>query len=306
MATKLRQLWSTASHDGNKPPGKTSLVLRGAPDDRGVLNVGGRVGAAGGPAAFRRALGNMMTGLSAELEGRVRLDAGSDIPLGPSIEKAHADAAAALAGDLASGAIPVLIGGGHDYGYPLAMAMARTFGPKKCALINVDAHLDLRPLSSGRVTSGSPFFLALEDGSLNGANFFELGIQQHCNAADRMAYAKAKKATVITLAEWRAEGIAKVFRRILASLEKKGLNTALSIDLDAVAGAHAPGVSAPQADGLSPGDLFEILEIAARSKVVVALGFFELAPALDTGDATARLAATALHRYACALTTKRR
>jgi arginase family enzyme len=95
-------------------------------------------------------------------------------------------------------------------------------------------------------------------------------------------------------------GVAGAFLKELKRLVAKKLKVAVSVDLDAIASSFAPGVSAPQADGLTPADLFAIMEACGANPAVVTLGFFELAPPLDRDGATARLCATAIHRFACA------
>ncbi len=295
MAKKLSELRTGHAAPRQKKPGNPGgVVLIGAPDDRGVFNVGGRIGAATGPLAARTALDKLMLG---------PLDKGEDISTCGFLEEAHRRLRAATTGALKSGQTPIVIGGGHDYGYPHIGGMADAFGVSKIGLINIDAHLDVRETTGGVITSGSPYFLALEEGCLQGPHFVEFGIQPHCNKADRFAYLKSRKARVLMLGDARggAGGIINSFRRELKKLLAKKLKVAVSVDLDAVANAYAPGVSAPQADGLTPAELFAIMEECGTSAGVVSLGFFELAPPLDRDDMTARLCATAIHRFVCAI-----
>ncbi len=81
------------------------------------------------------------------------------------------------------GGIPFVVGGGNDQSYPNASALLAhvqssvgwvdhaidiqrllTLCSGKVGVINIDAHLDVRPKKEGRVHSGSPFRLLLEDG----------------------------------------------------------------------------------------------------------------------------------------------
>ncbi|MGZ3688347.1 MAG: arginase family protein, partial [Bdellovibrionota bacterium] len=69
------------------------------------------------------------------------------------------------------------------------------------------------------------------------------------------------------------------------------------LDLDAAAEAVAPGVSAPQPEGFSGGEILEMCELAGAAKKVVSLGIFELNPSHDRDDQTARLAAASAYHF---------
>jgi formiminoglutamase len=191
MAKKLTDLWAEKLTQRQKPPGG-GIVLIGAPDDRGVYNVGGRVGAASGPAAARSALGKLMLGPQDEL-ATFMVDPGKDIAPTDGLESTHRRLRQATTAALKAGLTPIVVGGGHDYGFPHIGGVADAYGAAKTGLINIDAHLDVRETDGGAITSGSPYFLALEEGCLKGPHFMELGIQAHCNRADRFAYLKAKR-----------------------------------------------------------------------------------------------------------------
>jgi formimidoylglutamase len=301
MLRKIKHHWIKAEsidrqNQPGAPPYMPSVKLIGAPDDRGVLNVGGRLGAGHGPEAIRRMLSQFMLGIDGAV-GRVELFEGYDVPLGDAIQAGHAGMRRSVCAELREGRIPVVLGGGHDYGYPHAGGAADALNGK-IALINVDAHLDVRPPGPEGITSGSPFYLALEEGIVRPDRFVELGIQEHCNDEAFMGYLKKRKVRVISLEEARSgAGVAALLAKLIASFARKNLKTVVSFDLDAVQMAHAPGVSAPQSDGFTPGELLAMARVCGESPDVATIGFFELAPPLDEGQKTARLAATALHRF---------
>lgn len=278
-------------------PFHTAVNLIGAPDDRGVLNVGGRLGAGHGPQAVRAILAQFMLGIDGAL-GKVELHQGFDVALGETIEAGHAAVRAAVSSDIQAGTVPVVIGGGHDYGFPHVAGVSDALGGKT-ALINVDAHLDVRPPGPTGITSGSPFFLALESGAVRPDAFVELGIQDHCNDEAHHAYLRKKDVRIISLEEARAArgGPAGLLTKLVEGFARRGLSTVVSFDLDAVQMAHAPGVSAPQSDGLSSGDLLAMARLCGENRSVASVGFFELAPPLDHLQMTTRLVATAIHRF---------
>ncbi|MBI3541850.1 MAG: formimidoylglutamase [Deltaproteobacteria bacterium] len=303
MVKRIKQHWRKGLVTGQlsarqNTPRAAELV--GAPDDRGVLNVGGRLGAGHGPQAIRSMLSQFMLGMDGAV-GRIELFEGRDCDPGATIEDGHRAVRRAVQAALLSGAVPIVLGGGHDYGYPHFGGVHDALG-NKLALINVDAHLDVRPPGDEGITSGSPFYLALEEGILKPSRFVEFGIQEHCNDQVYHQYLKNKSVDIQLLDECRAgKGTLHNFQRAVASFGKRGLKTVVSFDVDAVQMAFAPAVSAPQADGFTPAELLAMAEWCGTRDEVVSIGFFELAPSLDENQKTSRLVATAIHRFLCGL-----
>lgn len=276
---------------------RSKYCLVGIPDHQGVYNVGGRIGAAEGPEAFRR--------VWATLGGAVPLrdwvyDAGDVSELSSDVESNHRRATEHVREAHASLGLSIVVGGGHDHGYSQLAAIAATL-PKRARLgcINIDAHLDLRkpePL----ITSGSPFYLAIESGTLDPARLIEFGIQPHCNSPALWEYATRKKIEIRPFEELRDGDAVEQFGKSLKKLAGRCDAIVLSLCLDAAAQAFAPGVSAPQAEGFTPSEMVGICELAGASPKVVSLGVFELNPVHDIDGRTARLGATAAWHFLAA------
>jgi formiminoglutamase len=246
-------------------------------------------------------LAGFMLGIDGAI-GRVELHQGYDVDPGPTIEAGHASIRQAVSRSIEGQFVPIVIGGGHDYGYPHAAGASDVFGGK-IAVINVDAHLDVRAPTPEGITSGSPFYLALEEGVMAPENFIEFGIQEHCNAEPLYTYLMKKKVRIIGLDEARSgEGAAKKLENLIVKFAREGLRTVVSFDVDSVQAAHAPGVSAPQCDGFTPDEFLSMARLAGENPSVPTIGFFELAPSLDdNSQRTTRLVVTALHRFLCGL-----
>jgi len=275
---------------------KWSLVS--IPDHVGVQNVGGRLGAAFGPRAFDEAFARMnghlpdVPSLKSEIHQHLTL-----APVSPNVEENHA-AAAKLVCEAAAGADrTVVVGGGHDHGYSHLAGLRNFLGPgKRIGCINIDAHLDLRK-PNPKISSGSPFYLALEAGILEGPHLVEFGIQSQCNGPDLWRYAHEKNVTIIHFTTCRHSNAISLFTQSLEKLARQVDAVVISVDMDSAAEAFAPGVSAPQSEGFSPSELIEFCEIAGANEKVLSLGIFELNPLHDLGSRTARLAATCAFRY---------
>lgn len=275
---------------------KWSLIS--IPDHLGVENVGGRLGAAYGPRAFWEVLSKMNghqlgqpSVQSALSEHRILS------PVTSVIETNHA-AAASLVREAARAANrTIIVGGGHDHGYSHLLGIRQHLGPDaRIGCINIDAHLDVRKPAPA-ISSGSPFYLALESGVLQPEDFIEFGIQSHCNGPALWEYTKSKNIEVVSFDSCRHSKTIGLFKQSLEKLARQCDAIVISLDLDSVAESFAPGVSAPQSEGFTPTEIVELCEIAGRSEKVISLGVFELNPLHDVGGRTARLAATAVFHF---------
>ncbi len=261
------------------------------------MNVGGRLGASMGPPAFRKVFGRFKG------QGQVLsslLDLGDLSGFGPEVAKNHSIASAEIASAHQRTGLSVVVGGGHDHGYSHLHGIRAALQSKKSKLklgcINIDAHLDVRK-AEPVITSGSPFYLAIENKVIDPSLMIEFGIQAHCNGPELWEYISKKKVSVVPFEKLRHGKAAAVFSQTLKKLRSRCDAIVISLDIDAAAAAFAPGVSAPQAEGFSPSDVIEMMETAGTDKKVASLGIFELNPIFDLDDRTSRLAATAAYHF---------
>ena len=282
-------------------------ALIGIPDHEAVLNVGGRVGAARGPLSFRQAFMKMR---GPDPVQETLVDLGDVAPLGGDVEKNHELATVKVTQAHDEYPLSVVVGGGHDHGFShlrgllgAAAKRAPTARKPRLGCINLDAHFDVRK-PNPKITSGSPFYLAIESGVLDPRGLIQFGIQRHCNATELWDYIAQKKIETIQFETLRGGKAVAAFAKALKKLTSQCDAIAISLDLDCAAQAYAPGVSAPQAEGFTPSEIIEMMEIAGREKKVISLGIFELNPEHDIDMRTARLGATsAYHFIAAALST---
>jgi formiminoglutamase len=279
------------------PPARGGVALIGYADDRAIVNGRGRAGAAGGPSEARRFLSRLTPGDRGELDSVALADLGDAVPSrDSSIEDVHAQVEEAAFAAIRAGACVVLLGGGHDGAFASHSALLRAVAGRVGA-VNVDAHLDVRPLRDGKITSGTPFRrLAERWGDRYG--LVELGIQPQHNARAHRTFCEQHGFAIVTLAQARERGVVQAFARALA---QEGEALAVSLDLDAVEAASAPGVSAPCPDGFRPSELFACAKAAGRDARVRVLDVMELSPPFDQDGRTARLAATSIWSFLAGL-----
>lgn len=265
----------------------------GIPDHEGVRNVGGRLGAASGPHAFWQAFARL-NGAAGVKEGLVRA---FETEVGGDARTNLRNAASSVKEASLLSVRTVVVGGGHDHGFSQLQGIRDSLKKKgaRIGCINLDAHLDLRDARE-RVTSGSPYWIAIEEGVLDPSRFVEFGIQKQCNGPALWEYAKKKRVRIVGLEEMRGKVLAR-FQAEYRKLAAKCDAVVLSFDLDCVAEAFAPGVSAPQSEGFTPMEVLSVIGWAGAQKKCISLGIFELNPIHDIDGKTARLAATAAWRY---------
>ena len=270
------------------------IVLLGFPHDQGVAINGGRVGARKGPQQLRAWLKRFGTVLNPE-EGvdlsRLSVTDAGDISCELPLEEAHAALAGKVESILKNGGIPFVAGGGNDQSYPNASALLGCGGGKPVGVINVDAHLDVRPLKEGRAHSGSPFRLLLEDPRFAGEHFIEFATQGSQCSREHADYIRKKHGRILWLSDIQRQGyVIDNFQACLGNLAWNCSSIFVSFDLDAVAGADAPGVSCPGILGLSAKDAVSIAYCSGSDPSVRLFDLSEYNPAIED-ERTGRLAA---------------
>ena len=287
--------------DGSAPflapdPAADHVALLGFRSEEGVRRNRGRVGAAEGPAALRRALSPLaLHGVLAS--GEVQLhDLGDAETVGEDLEAGQAAAAALTSHglDRAGSRLTVVLGGGHETAWSSYLGlMGSGFGPRagqRWGVLNLDAHFDLR--SEPLPTSGTPFAQMAEAERAAGRElrYAVLGIAEPSNTGALFARARELGVTWWTDEQCvaaGAEGITRFVEQFTAELDV----LYLTIDLDVLPAAVAPGVSAPAAHGVPLPLIATAVRAAAGSGKLALLDVVELNPSLDLDSRTARTAA---------------
>ena len=184
---------------------------------------------------------------------------------------------------VAAGKLPIMIGGDHSLSTETIKVVS---AGKKLSLLYFDAHPDF--VSSVRNYYGSVLTDSAQ--SLNLRKSMLIGTR----AAEPEELENARKAglKIVNPLDVAELGVKKVAQMIKA--RTAGTRTYISVDLDCVDPASAPGVSVPTPGGLSAVDLIYLLKKAIGCGNVVGLDIVELAPDYDVNDMTSMLAARIL------------
>ncbi|MDH2445372.1 agmatinase [Amnibacterium sp. CER49] len=264
--------------------GHADVAVVGVPFDSGVSY---RPGARFGPAHVREASRllrpyNPAQDVSPFAVQQVA-DAG-DIAVNPfDITEAVADVERAATALTEGGTRLLTIGGDHTIALPLLRSVAKRHGP--VAVVHFDAHLDTWDTYFGApVTHGTPFRRASEEGLIDQRRSLHVGIRgplydrQDLRDDERLGFA------VISSVDVEEEGVATALARMLRRLGDGPVY--VSVDIDVLDPAHAPGTGTPEAGGLTSRELLRLLRALAEVPLVGA-DVVEVAPAYDHAQVTA-------------------
>ncbi len=185
--------------------------------------------------------------------------------------------------------VPYLLtlGGDHTIALPLLRALAATHGP--VAVVHFDAHLDTWDTYFGAAyTHGTPFRRASEEGLLDHDGCIHVGIRGPLFSADDLDADADVGFQVISAPEADHLGIAGMAERIAERVGDRPVY--VSVDIDVLDPAHAPGTGTPEAGGLTSRELLGLLRTFAGRRLIGA-DIVEVAPAYDHAQLTGIAAA---------------
>ncbi|MEU3960633.1 agmatinase [Streptomyces buecherae] len=209
-------------------------------------------------------------------------DAG-DITANPfNINEAVETIEAAADDLLATGARMMTLGGDHTIALPLLRSVAKRHGP--VALLHFDAHLDTWDTYFGaEYTHGTPFRRAVEEGVLDTSALSHVGTRGPLYGKKDLDDDAKMGFGIVTSADVMRRGVDEVTDQLRQRIGDRPLY--VSIDIDVLDPAHAPGTGTPEAGGLTSRELLEILRGLADCHLVSA-DLVEVAPAYDHAEIT--------------------
>ncbi|PZG13546.1 agmatinase [Nonomuraea aridisoli] len=260
--------------------GRAHVAVVGVPFDTGVSY---RPGARFGPAAVREAsrlLRPYHPALDLSPFERVQVADAGDIAVNPfHIEEAIETVEA---GADAIDARLVTIGGDHTIALPLLRSAAKKHGP--VALVHFDAHLDTWDTYFGaEYTHGTPFRRAAEEGLLDTEALSHVGTRGSLYGKKDLEDDRRIGFGIVTAADVLRRGLDEVIDQLRQRVANRPVY--ISVDIDVLDPAHAPGTGTPEAGGLTSRELLEILRGLAGCHLIGA-DVVEVAPAYDHAEIT--------------------
>ena len=259
------------------------IVVAGVPFDAGVSY---RSGARFGPTHIREA-SRLLRPYNPALdvspfELAQVADAGdiaaNPFNIGEAIESIH-EAAFDLTAD---GTRLVTLGGDHTISLPLLRAAAERHGP--VALLHFDAHLDTWDTYFGaEYTHGTPFRRAFEEGIIDTEALSHVGTRGPLYGKKDLDDDRRFGFGIVTSADVYRQGVDEVVAKLRDRIGDRPLY--ISIDVDVMDPAHAPGTGTPEAGGITSRELLEILRGFVGLNLIGA-DVVEVAPAYDHAEIT--------------------
>ena len=264
-------------------------VFLGFCSEEGVERNKGRIGAKDAPDIIRKSLAN----LPVHFESNNSIfDTGNIYCDNHNLEEAREEQIHQVDSVLRQNHFPIVIGGGHETALGNFLAFAKNY--KKIAIINLDAHFDLRqptPIS----TSGTPFYEMSEYCKQHDIlfNYMPIGIQELGNTTALFARAEKLNVNFILADEihFNLNLTLDKIREYIAQFDA----IYVSLDMDVFDVAYAPGVSATTINGLSPFQVKYILKVLMNSNKVKLFDLVEYNPQFDVDNSTSKLAAQMIY-----------
>lgn len=270
----------------------TGFALLGFECDTGVSRNQGNPGAVDGPCAFRRTFAKLPLQTPHTL-----YDAGNVTCIAGDLEAAQRALGVQVNNILSRNLTPIIIGGGHETAWGHFQGLAQHYLNNDIAILNFDAHFDLRPLINGHLgSSGTPFrqINNLLIAQQRPFNYYCAGIQPFSNTQQLFNYAQANKVNYLLAETINANPYDLGFIKNIINTHQ---SIYVSICMDVFSAALAPGVSAPQPLGIHATYVLEALKLLKQSGKVISLDIVELAPKYDINAQTAKLSSALLMTY---------
>jgi agmatinase len=273
---------------------RPDAVIVGAPFDMGTTN---RPGARYGPRAIRAAsnLGRGIYHLELEVQPlrHLRVIDYGDASIIPSdIERSHEAIRAKVAEVMALDALPIVLGGDHSITLPSATAVADRIGHGKLGIVHFDAHADTAEDNWGVLLGhGTPMRRLIESGAVPGRNFVQVGLRGYWPPPDVVDWMREQGMRWHLMAEIERRGFEAVLEDAIGEALDGPEAIYLSVDVDVLDPAYAPGTGTPEPGGLTSRELLGAVRRIASSVRLAGVDVVEVAPAYDgPGAITAEVA----------------
>ena len=275
----------------------------GIPFDAGVTF---RPGARFGPSSIREA-SRLLRPYNPALDSMPFADAqvvdAGDIICNPfDIVDAMGQIEAGLSELMLDGRPVLALGGDHTVALPALRAVHAQHGP--VALVHFDAHLDTWDTYFGApYTHGTPFRRASEEGLIRKDRSAHVGIRGSLYDPQDLANDEKMGFTIVHCRDFDRLGVDGILDRVLERVGDAPVY--ISIDIDVLDPAFAPGTGTPEAGGMTSRELLAVLR-GFRNQKIVAADIVEVSPAYDHAAITAVAAANIAYELITIMSAQRR
>ena len=264
------------------------VAIVGAPTDDLVSE---RPGARYGPRAIRGASSlpgpDLKTGVDALAELTV-VDFGDAAVIPGDPVATHAAIEELVGTVVSAGALPVILGGDHSIAEPDVRAAAAPHG--KVGLVQLDTHTDTWPdVLGAELSHGTPMYRLVEAGIVDPARYVQIGIRGFTHGEEVWEWQRERGITTFPMHDVHERGIDAVVAEAIAAV---GDGPAfLSVDVDVLDPAIAPGTGTPEPGGMTSADLLRACRELAAGLDLIGADVVEVLPErIGSRDVTAQIA----------------
>ena len=264
------------------------VAIVGAPMDD---LVSGRPGARFAPRAIRAAGRPSGPHLDTGVDAFAALDIVDfgDAPVLPGdVETSRRAIEETVAQVVDAGTVPIVLGGDHSVTEPNVRALAgRTHS---VGLIHFDAHADTFPEVLGSALShGTPMYRLVEAGHVDPLRYVQIGLRGYSPSHDVRAWQTARGIRSVSMQDLRIRGIRDAIEFAVRIVDDGP--AFLTVDVDVLDPAFAPGTGTPEPGGMTAAELLWAVRTVAESVNLVGADVVEVIPtAVGSADVTALVA----------------
>jgi agmatinase len=264
------------------------IAIVGAPTDDLVSD---RPGTRFGPRAIRAAScppgPHLETKVDAFADLRI-VDYGDAAVLPADAVRTHAAIEATVGEVLDAGLIPIVLGGDHSIAEPDVRACAKRHGP--VGLVHFDTHTDTGTEVFGvEVSHGTPMYRLVRDGHVDPKRYVQIGLRGYWPGEREFGWQAEQGITAFFMHDVRNRGIDAIVDATIAAVGPGPVF--LTVDVDVLDPAFAPGTGTPEPGGMTSGDLLRAVRAVAERLDLVGADVVEVIPtAVGSADITALVA----------------
>jgi agmatinase len=287
----------------------SDVAILGAPMDDMVTY---RPGARFGPRAIRAAhddsrpsAWHMDLGIDPFADLGI-VDAG-DAPVTPGdAHRSHRAVRAAVSSIVEAGAVPVVLGGDHSIAYPDITAVTAGPASGELAVVHLDAHADTATENYGVEWShGTPFRHLVDEGIVPGPRVVQIGLRGYWPEPPEFTWARQKGVRWHRMQDIADRGIDAVVDSVLDEIVDAE-SLFLSVDIDVLDPAFAPGTGTPEPGGMTTRELLRVVRRVVLAHDLAGMEVVEVSPPYDHAETTAMAANRAALEAISALALRRR
>lgn len=205
------------------------------------------------------------------------------------------------------GIFPVTLGGDHSIAVPAVTAVARKYGYGNVGMIHFDAHADTGNIIDGNLYShGTPMRRLIESGAVTGPNFIQVGLRGYWPSQKDFQWMKDQGMRWHTMEDIWNSSVKETLEMVIAQANENAEFIYLSVDVDSIDPAFAPGTGTPEPGGFTPQDILKCVRRIAQETNLVGMDVVEVSPAYDVADNTVNVAHRLVWEVLSGLAAKKR